>query len=333
MCIRDRFYFLLQKYIHDLRSDLESELTRDSVLDTFELELDKAEALNLIGLDKKLTHEVLLPTESDLLKDCDFEMRTPSGAHETSRYNLLMFTLIRKIRYLLIGACKNPPEKQKQMLLKKSPSSAWKLGFSYEMDFRSLIPCTIVNPGDPTSPSNAQPTEFKYIVEDQDNLILIEQDLDTGLSKILVNTAFKHVEAMIDRAEPRIIFVAFKDKAENDKDANIMLKFEDLTHTLRVMRMIEENQKTARNNDLYFALETIRLTEEDFFAKQTVVQYICFRRICLQLRYFCVDAFFVDISLFACGCVYNLSLIHISEPTRRTPISYAVFCLKKKKLI
>ena len=29
--------------------------------------------------------------------------------------------------------------------------------------------------------------------------------------------------------------------------------------------------------------------------------------------------------------VQVLSLIHISEPTRRTPISYAVFCLKKKK--
>src|SRR5680860_1789346 len=28
--------------------------------------------------------------------------------------------------------------------------------------------------------------------------------------------------------------------------------------------------------------------------------------------------------------VLILSLIHISEPTRRTPISYAVFCLKKK---
>src|SRR5665647_3719918 len=27
---------------------------------------------------------------------------------------------------------------------------------------------------------------------------------------------------------------------------------------------------------------------------------------------------------------FPLSLIHISEPTRRTPISYAVFCLKKK---
>src|SRR5665647_3605457 len=29
--------------------------------------------------------------------------------------------------------------------------------------------------------------------------------------------------------------------------------------------------------------------------------------------------------------IKSLSLIHISEPTRRTPISYAVFCLKKKK--
>ena len=28
--------------------------------------------------------------------------------------------------------------------------------------------------------------------------------------------------------------------------------------------------------------------------------------------------------------IVQLSLIHISEPTRRTPISYAVFCLKKK---
>src|SRR5665647_3774820 len=31
------------------------------------------------------------------------------------------------------------------------------------------------------------------------------------------------------------------------------------------------------------------------------------------------------------GATITLSLIHISEPTRRTPISYAVFCLKKKK--
>ena len=31
------------------------------------------------------------------------------------------------------------------------------------------------------------------------------------------------------------------------------------------------------------------------------------------------------------GIFYYLSLIHISEPTRLGMISYAVFCLKKKK--
>src|SRR5680860_958589 len=34
------------------------------------------------------------------------------------------------------------------------------------------------------------------------------------------------------------------------------------------------------------------------------------------------------VQLLKLGAPYCLSLIHISEPTRRTPISYAVFCLK-----
>src|SRR5680860_1767182 len=38
-----------------------------------------------------------------------------------------------------------------------------------------------------------------------------------------------------------------------------------------------------------------------------------------------------DASWIVTGYLLGLSLIHISEPTRRTPISYAVFCLKKKK--
>src|SRR5674476_1524597 len=34
---------------------------------------------------------------------------------------------------------------------------------------------------------------------------------------------------------------------------------------------------------------------------------------------------------FFLGIYWRLSLIHISEPTRQAEISYAVFCLKKKK--
>ena len=40
---------------------------------------------------------------------------------------------------------------------------------------------------------------------------------------------------------------------------------------------------------------------------------------------------FAVVTLLIPQVVMRLSLIHISEPTRRTPISYAVFCLKKKK--
>ena len=46
----------------------------------------------------------------------------------------------------------------------------------------------------------------------------------------------------------------------------------------------------------------------------------------------------LSLSLMIAGCQSNeieditpLSLIHISEPTRQAEISYAVFCLKKKK--
>ena len=39
----------------------------------------------------------------------------------------------------------------------------------------------------------------------------------------------------------------------------------------------------------------------------------------------------VLVIVFAVLIVLNLSLIHISEPTRQAEISYAVFCLKKKK--
>ena len=39
----------------------------------------------------------------------------------------------------------------------------------------------------------------------------------------------------------------------------------------------------------------------------------------------------VIVMIIVLAAAYILSLIHISEPTRQAEISYAVFCLKKKK--
>ena len=46
-----------------------------------------------------------------------------------------------------------------------------------------------------------------------------------------------------------------------------------------------------------------------------------------------VQLLLAELLVHFCGilaAINILSLIHISEPTRRTPISYAVFCLKQK---
>src|SRR5680860_1684324 len=56
------------------------------------------------------------------------------------------------------------------------------------------------------------------------------------------------------------------------------------------------------------------------------------RRDAVDLQLSALPGFpWVAASLLTAGYLSNLSLIHISEPTRRTPNSYAVFCLKKKK--
>ena len=49
----------------------------------------------------------------------------------------------------------------------------------------------------------------------------------------------------------------------------------------------------------------------------------------LYTKLFCV--LFLGLSCMGNQGVKKLSLIHISEPTRQAEISYAVFCLKKKK--
>ena len=48
----------------------------------------------------------------------------------------------------------------------------------------------------------------------------------------------------------------------------------------------------------------------------------------LKLQDFKLIAFDMDSTLINIECI-DLSLIHISEPTRLQLISYAVFCLKK----
>ena len=70
------------------------------------------------------------------------------------------------------------------------------------------------------------------------------------------------------------------------------------------------------------------------------LQAACRRALCLPIRAYQHTLspwigrscrFTPSCSNYTMQAILTLSLIHISEPTRRSYISYAVFCLKKKK--
>eukprot|EP00831_Metopus_contortus_P082566 TRINITY_DN8956_c0_g1_i2.p3 TRINITY_DN8956_c0_g1~~TRINITY_DN8956_c0_g1_i2.p3 ORF type:complete len:114 (-),score=18.94 TRINITY_DN8956_c0_g1_i2:53-394(-) len=82
----------------------------------------------------------------------------------------------------------------------------------------------------------------------------------------------------------------------------------------------------------------IRLKEKQILNEY--VQYADFVLRALESRYTmplndflysCEDYQFCPHAIGIIEALLNLSLIHISEPTRPLYISYAVFCLKKKK--
>ena len=99
-------------------------------------------------------------------------------------------------------------------------------------------------------------------------------------------------------------------------------QFVHQTITRGIHKIYSTQEQVVRNN---FQLRTGRLltslSAHNFSAESQGFQRKFFVRVLPYLR-------FLDM---AYRIRKDLSLIHISEPTRRTPISYAVFCLKKKK--
>src|SRR5450756_2876356 len=97
------------------------------------------------------------------------------------------------------------------------------------------------------------------------------------------------------------------------------------------------SQATDRDGGLRLVIATSALDLSDVQAGDS----IAVNGICLTVIEHSIDSFAVDVSretlnctegLDAIGAPVNLelSLIHISEPTRLGMISYAVFCLKQK---
>src|SRR5680860_1780573 len=87
-----------------------------------------------------------------------------------------------------------------------------------------------------------------------------------------------------------------------------------------VINVHTPDEGSIAGTDLAIAFDQLEAREAELPAERST-----------KLAIYCMSGNMSATAAETLAAMGYLSLIHISEPTRRTPISYAVFCLKKKK--
>jgi hypothetical protein len=87
----------------------------------------------------------------------------------------------------------------------------------------------------------------------QNHLYFAQPDFnDPSFSVIKYKYALRHLEAHIDRSDPRVINLVVKVKKEY---FDIFLYFEDVSLTMNVKKILEENRRSAKNTE-YLLLDS-----------------------------------------------------------------------------
>jgi hypothetical protein len=87
----------------------------------------------------------------------------------------------------------------------------------------------------------------------QNNLHFAQIDInDNNFVNIKYKYALRHLEAQIDRSDPRILNLIVKEKSSY---IDLSLSFDDVSITTNVKRSLEENRKSSRNTE-YLLLDT-----------------------------------------------------------------------------
>ena len=175
-------------------------------------------------------------------------MRAMLDTTDFCRFALKMFLLLRNLRYKMIPYTKLQPEQIADIMLtngvkerEKNISDDWspegyyelsKLGYrsllSNSVDERKLFPCK----------RSQKKKDISYIAADKENFIFVEPDMTKIYwAKIIVNTRFKNVEAIVDRSDPRKLIIGIKSRQRHhrgntDSTEDYTLYFEDHTIAL-----------------------------------------------------------------------------------------------------
>ena len=117
--------------------------------------------------------------------------------------------------------------------------------------------------------------------------------------------------------------------AELDAEPSITYENSDETKGIVIRQDVNEGTQLKHRQTVAFVV-SLGPKEQPTAPEDTPVAIPSF--VGLTLEQAQATAKSLGVTIEESGTVYDLSLIHISEPTRLGMISYAVFCLKKKKI-
>eukprot|EP00357_Protocruzia_adherens_P011453 CAMPEP_0115007838 /NCGR_PEP_ID=MMETSP0216-20121206/21487_1 /TAXON_ID=223996 /ORGANISM="Protocruzia adherens, Strain Boccale" /LENGTH=844 /DNA_ID=CAMNT_0002374995 /DNA_START=193 /DNA_END=2727 /DNA_ORIENTATION=+ len=183
---------------------------------------------------------MLQPISEDPNTNTPLQMRLPMNEIEEARQLIQIFFQFRRLRFLLLDSQQENKTKLDSYPLKPTRQrSGWREGECYEVHGKQLIFCYLVT---------KSAKLVKYIVEDEDYLIVIEPDHQRmHWARVCHKVRLRNVEFMIDRSDPRTLVVAIKSEGTSTF-YDLVLTFEDHNRATYVKKVLEENR---RNSKLY----------------------------------------------------------------------------------
>ena len=160
------------------------------------------------------------------------------------------------------------------------------------------------------------------------------RDRNMGDSRSILEAAVQALDEMKNtKVEKVSTFITTPPYGVTDQPdfLNGCLKLSTLLYPEELLKELNRIEKEAgRERIIHWGPRTLDLDIIFYDDLVAETDALCIPHVEMHKRAFVLEPLH-EIAPYKRHPVYGkLSLIHISEPTRRTPISYAVFCLKKK---
>ena len=215
----------------------------DLFLDFFEEEWSAVRQLDL-GVQAVCHAYYLLPMFEDVYSSLPLAERLPLGEIETARRDTHVFFLLLKLRSLL-----HTGSNFDDFSVLPSSRTEWEEGESYAMDDREFTRCVLKQGHDQF---------IRYFAEDPLYFILVTPDQNrTHYAAVSTLTSLRNVEAMIDRADPRVLVLAIKSLSA----PQLILGFDSPLLCHKVKKTIDDHRKQAKERGLRRAEELLERLE------------------------------------------------------------------------